>query len=73
MRNCEDRRKRDVSQIAESLDDVYPLAQGPLTLEKEEEEEDDRQRTRSFVTSQGAKAIFFLISFSMKTIFEGLN
>ena len=36
VRICDNRRKRDVDVAAESLDDVYPLAQGPLALEKEE-------------------------------------
>ena len=34
VRICEDRRKRDVSYASESRDDMYPLAQGPLSLEK---------------------------------------
>ncbi|XP_022795140.1 ZP domain-containing protein-like [Stylophora pistillata] len=36
VRICEDRSKRDVSVVQESVDDVYPLAQGPITLRKEE-------------------------------------
>lgn len=36
VRICEDRRKRDVNVVPESIDDVYPLAQGPITLRKEE-------------------------------------
>ena len=36
VRICEDRRKRDVNVVPESVDDVYPLAQGPITLRKEE-------------------------------------
>ena len=36
VRVCEDRRKRDVTFASEDLDDLYPLAQGPLMLQKEE-------------------------------------
>lgn len=36
VRVCEDRRKRDVNLASEDLGDVYPLAQGPLVLKKEE-------------------------------------
>lgn len=36
VRICEDRRKRDVNVVPESVDEVYPLAQGPITLRKEE-------------------------------------
>ena len=48
VRICEERRKRDVSIAPESLDDVYPLAQGPITLRKEEKK---TERTTSAVRS----------------------
>ena len=70
VRNCEDRRKRDVTQVAESLDDVYPLAQGPFTLEKGEEEV-GRQRTRSSVKSPAAEGSFGF--FLDETIFTKTN
>ena len=54
VRVCEDRRKRDVSFASEDLDDVYPLAQGPLALQKEEA---TRERTaKPFSTG---KTLFF--------------
>lgn len=50
VRVCDDRRKRDVTLTAESLDDVYPLAQGPLSLQKGDV---SRQRKESPVKSTG--------------------
>jgi len=36
VRDCEERRKRDVSHAIESFDDLYPLAQGPISLDKKD-------------------------------------
>lgn len=57
VRVCDDRRKRDVTLTAESLDDVYPLAQGPLSLEKGDV---SRQRKGSPVKSTGKLQTTFL-------------
>ena len=52
VRVCEDRRKRDVSPAVESLgDDVYPLAQGPLSLIKDDDA--GRKRASSSIRSAG--------------------
>lgn len=51
VRVCEDRRRRDVKVSAETADDVYPLAQGPITLEKEQEVR--KQKTKSPARSSG--------------------
>lgn len=45
VRVCEDRRKRDVSFASEDLGDVYPLAQGPLALQKEEATREKKAKT----------------------------
>ena len=44
-RVCEGRRRRDVTVSAETADDVYPLAQGPITLEKEQEVRGQKTKT----------------------------
>jgi len=36
VRVCEERRKRDVSHAIENFDDLYPLAQGPISLDKKD-------------------------------------
>ena len=45
VRVCEDRRRRDVTVSGETADDVYPLAQGPITLEKEQEVRGQKTKT----------------------------
>jgi len=45
VRICEDRRKRDISVASEDLRDVYPLAQGPLVLRKEEATREETAKT----------------------------
>ena len=54
VRVCEDRRKRDVSFASENLRDVYPLAQGPLALQKEEISGEKTAKTSSI-----GKMLFF--------------
>ena len=44
VRNCEERHRRDVTSSAETANDVYPLAQGPISLEKEQKA--GREKTR---------------------------
>ena len=58
MRICEDveRRKRDVSYAAELGNDVYPLAQGPLSLLKEEV---DVKGKSSSTESAGIDLVYF--------------
>lgn len=58
MRICEDveRRKRDVSYAAELGNDVYPLAQGPLSLLKEEVDVKGRS---SSTESAGRSSLFY--------------
>lgn len=58
MRICEDveRRKRDISYAAELRNDVYPLAQGPLSLLKEEV---DVKRRSSSIESAGIDLVYF--------------
>lgn len=56
VRVCEDRRRRDVSPAVESLgDDVYPLAQGPLSLEKDDDA--GRKRASSSIRSAGSNTL----------------
>lgn len=59
VRICEDveRRKRDVSYAAELGNDVYPLAQGPLSLLKEEV---DGKGRSSSIESAGKSSLFYL-------------
>lgn len=44
VRNCEERHRRDVTSSAETANDVYPLAQGSISLEKEQKA--GREKTR---------------------------